>query len=363
MLSQLTKTIKMALKSTEDERAILRARSAVQRFPVIEWRQKMEDFHKRSIHASRGIAGLNAWRASDCDGGPIAVMADTDDWNPITQAPLTQPEWDRNSGSFADSPLHSPTTPPSQWSQDALAPVSVQLMPPRLNSFDGARSSITSDEGSINTRGSMDHPRAYSNFLEKANRTIARDQRHAPDPFLDPNPSKPFGSHSRVSSVESITSILDEKTNSPLNKAIASARSFSFLTTPRLRAHNFANYSSPMRTDVSRLTSLRNYRSSTPITPRQNCPSRGSWSRAKRCSSAKFERTDSLLVRPASAPPKGNPHGTRPSHRYIHGVNVRSVPYHVFPLAHGPEKQLSIHPRMSLVTRSPTSPESQRWCQ
>ncbi|EEB94922.1 hypothetical protein MPER_06191 [Moniliophthora perniciosa FA553] len=33
MLSQLTKTIKMALKSTEEERAILRARSAVQRFP------------------------------------------------------------------------------------------------------------------------------------------------------------------------------------------------------------------------------------------------------------------------------------------------------------------------------------------
>ncbi|KAG8911787.1 Cell wall alpha-1,3-glucan synthase ags1, partial [Tulasnella sp. 417] len=46
MLSQFGKTIKLALKSTEEERAILRARSAVQRFPVVEWRQKTEDFHR-----------------------------------------------------------------------------------------------------------------------------------------------------------------------------------------------------------------------------------------------------------------------------------------------------------------------------
>ena len=48
-MSQLTKTVKMALKSTEEERAMLRARSAVQRFPVVEWRRRTEDFHKRSI--------------------------------------------------------------------------------------------------------------------------------------------------------------------------------------------------------------------------------------------------------------------------------------------------------------------------
>ena len=42
MLSQLTKMIKIPLKSTEEERALLRARSAMQRFPVIEWRKRME---------------------------------------------------------------------------------------------------------------------------------------------------------------------------------------------------------------------------------------------------------------------------------------------------------------------------------
>lgn len=71
MLSQLQKTIKLAIKSTEEERAILRARSAVQRFPVVEWRQRMEDFHKRSIQTSRSVAGENAWRAADCDGAHV----------------------------------------------------------------------------------------------------------------------------------------------------------------------------------------------------------------------------------------------------------------------------------------------------
>ena len=52
MLSQFGKTIKRALKFTQKERQLLRARSAVQRFPVSEWCQCTEDFHKRSINAS-----------------------------------------------------------------------------------------------------------------------------------------------------------------------------------------------------------------------------------------------------------------------------------------------------------------------
>lgn len=82
MLSQLTKTIKMALKSTEEERAILRARSAVQRFPVVERRQRMEDFHKRSINTSRQIAGSLAWRPSDGEAEPCVAVMDTEDWDP-----------------------------------------------------------------------------------------------------------------------------------------------------------------------------------------------------------------------------------------------------------------------------------------
>lgn len=57
MHSQFSKTIKAALKSTNEERAILRARSALQRFPVLEWRSRMENMHRRSIKASRKYAG------------------------------------------------------------------------------------------------------------------------------------------------------------------------------------------------------------------------------------------------------------------------------------------------------------------
>ena len=60
----------------------------------------------------------------------------------------------------------------------------------------------------------------YGSFLDRANRTIARDGRHAPDPFLEA-PFRPFGIHNG-SSVESIATIVDEKPNSPLNKAMAS---------------------------------------------------------------------------------------------------------------------------------------------
>ncbi|KAF8197459.1 modular protein with glycoside hydrolase family 13 and glycosyltransferase family 5 domains [Pholiota molesta] len=209
MLSQLTKTIKMALKSTEEERAILRARSAVQRFPVVEWRQRMEDFHKRSIGNSRNLAGANAWRESDCDGGGLRPMADTDDWNPVTQAHPTQPEWDARS---INDQAHTPGTP-AQWSQENLP----------SGASDGR---FQEDYFARSPGGETPAPNAagYNSFLERANKTIAKDQRNVPDPFLDGGlaPSKPFGAHSRVSSVESISSIVDEKSNSPLNKAIAS---------------------------------------------------------------------------------------------------------------------------------------------
>ncbi|KAI9466337.1 glycoside hydrolase family 13 and glycosyltransferase family 5 protein [Lactarius psammicola] len=211
MMSQLSKTIKLALKSTEEERAILRARSAVQRFPVVEWRQRMEDFHKRSIHASRGLAGHDAWRPSDGATG-------------VHQADPSQPDWDAQS--VQNSPRMNIPGSPGQWSQETLTPGGDPFLhaPPRIQ--DGNRisiSSTTSDtepDSFSQNRGGNGQPE-FGNFLDKANRTIARDQRHAPDPFLEA-PSRPFGAHSRVSSVESIASIVDEKANSPLNKAIAS---------------------------------------------------------------------------------------------------------------------------------------------
>lgn len=226
MLSQLTKTIKMALKSTEEERAILRARSALQRFPVVEWRQRMEDFHKRSINTSRALAGPNAWRESDCDGGGVGPMPETDDWDPVNQTYPSQPDWDSRSMNEYSRGSHIPGSP-GQWSQETLSTTgdNSNMVPPRLLA-DGHRSSFATDGGdedyfSHSRASTADSPGGYNDFLERANRTIARDQRHAPDPFLEA-PARPFGAHSRVSSVESIASIVDEKSNSPLNKAIAS---------------------------------------------------------------------------------------------------------------------------------------------
>lgn len=239
MLSQLSRTIKMALKSTEQERQLLRARSAVQRFPVVEWRQRTEDFHSRSITASRSIAGPKAWRKTDGESGPLRPIADHEDWNPEYQADPSQPDWDRQSsmnsprmggGSIPGSP--DPTTPGTGTDPFLLAP--------HRRNPDG-RASIASDMsedyfaqrhgGTLNdgTPGTPGTPRQdYGNFLDRANRQIARDKKNVPDPFLEPGmapPTRPFGSHSRVSSVESISSIVDEKQNSPLNKAIASVGS------------------------------------------------------------------------------------------------------------------------------------------
>ena len=212
MLSQLTKTIKMALKSTEEERAILRARSAVQRFPVIEWRQRMEDLHRRSIDTSRSLAGKNAWRESDCNGAGLRPMAETDDWGPVFQAQPTQPDWD--TPSVNDQSMTSLLLAPTrQGSYDSLSPGIYE------HDLDQRRS-VTPVQGD-----------GFNNFLERANRTISRDQRNISDPLLDGvlRPNRPFGLHSRASaSVESISTIVSEKSNSPLNKPIASVCSFSF---------------------------------------------------------------------------------------------------------------------------------------
>jgi alpha-1,3-glucan synthase len=212
LLPQLIKTIKLALKSTKEERAILRARSAVQRFPVIEWRQKTEDFHKRSVTASRSIASANAWRPSDGDG--VTVAAHADGWSPMPQELLLRSEWQHSSAWLQDSPT-SPGSP-GQWSKETGTPSGDQsLLPPRQ--LYGA--SQSSEEGNVRSTSSPDRPQVFNRFLERANRTITRDQRHASDPGLEYNLTRVFGSHSRALSVDSIASILDEKQYSPLNKA------------------------------------------------------------------------------------------------------------------------------------------------
>ncbi|KAJ8521655.1 hypothetical protein ONZ45_g1682 [Pleurotus djamor] len=228
MLSQLTKTVKMALRSSEEERAILRARSAVQRFPVVEWRQRMEDFHKRSITNSRNAAGPNAWREADCDGRGVEFMAHSDNWDPVAQVHPQQPDWDVQS--IAESRHHSPGSP-GQWSQENLSQSDHLMAPPLLRpgSRKASFETDTSNEDYFSSHSRApssinETPQAYGDFLEKANRVIAREQKGVPDPFVDAHlaPARPFGAHSRAQSSESIASIVDEKSNSPLNKAIAS---------------------------------------------------------------------------------------------------------------------------------------------
>ena len=212
----------MALKSTEEERAILRARSAVQRFPVVEWRQRMEDFHSRSVLTSRSVAGNNAWRPTDSrpqNLPPAGVEAE--EW-PADDASIYQ-----TSDAHGAPPFPTPgPTSPGQWSDDTIAAQGDYLTAPRLRRRGSFSTDVSDDDYASHSREGTEtrQENDYGRFLSRANRQIARDQRHVADPFLDASaaaPSRPFGLHSRVSSVESISSIVDEKTDSPLNKAIA----------------------------------------------------------------------------------------------------------------------------------------------
>ncbi|KIK62206.1 glycosyltransferase family 5 protein [Collybiopsis luxurians FD-317 M1] len=180
MLSQLTKTIKMALKSTDEERALLRARSAVQRFPVVEWRQRIEDFHRRSITMSRQIAEENAWRPTDGDGyyEPEPVD-DAEEWD--AQAEI----YPSYAGlSHSRSGFNSPDSS-GRASVEALVPITnepINLYSDRENH----RHSYASDPGD-DLNAALDgvsraenHPTDYENFLERVNRTRKNSTRWTP---------------------------------------------------------------------------------------------------------------------------------------------------------------------------------------
>ncbi|ORY31635.1 putative alpha-glucan synthase [Naematelia encephala] len=285
MLSQLTKTIKLALKSTEEERAILRARSAVQRFPVVEWRQRLEDFQKRSINASRGGAGDQAWGYDQVghlysqDVGSNTSLAlgrpGTPDSSappsplpeqhrPVSGSPLASPQPNEQGGYFennnqlaagpgyhnrfskdkrqlnrssADSFYdEDPNASPLDYDQKRKS--GRKFFAGGYDDEDVPSSQGSSDQGDTTVVGSSHSQRdptaaqSYDNFLAAANRQFAKTSggRNAPDPYFDPRastdganftPARPFTTHSRVSSFESISSIVDEKgAASPLNRAM-----------------------------------------------------------------------------------------------------------------------------------------------
>ena len=224
MLSQFGKTIKKALKSTPKERQLCRARSAVQRFPVVEWRQRTEDFHKRSINASRRLAGSDAWRKSDGDAGGMLPAEHVGDWDPVQQVDPIRPAW-----GDPESLMESPGLRSANASQDNLAAGQPLLSSPHLRN----RESVASDmSGDTSYRNSVASQQQYNSFLERANRQFARRNQNVPDPFMEAGargsltaqPFSQYSTSSRPSSVESIATIIDEKQNSPLNKSNEAVR-------------------------------------------------------------------------------------------------------------------------------------------
>ncbi|KAM0746951.1 hypothetical protein T439DRAFT_383591 [Meredithblackwellia eburnea MCA 4105] len=61
MHEQFQKTIAVAMKAPLKKRQELRARAALQRFPVAQWVQRTDEFYKRSVLSSRKLAKENAY--------------------------------------------------------------------------------------------------------------------------------------------------------------------------------------------------------------------------------------------------------------------------------------------------------------
>lgn len=97
---------------------------------------------------------------------------------------------------------------------------------------DRFHSGPSSDIGDGSPRPGTQAAQSYDNFLAAANRQIAKQSKGVRDPFLErrqsqdssagmDSPSRPFTGHSRNSSFDSISSIMEDKgASSPLNKAI-----------------------------------------------------------------------------------------------------------------------------------------------
>ena len=187
----------------------MRARSAAQRFPVVEWKQRMEDFHKRSINVSRHLAGYNAWRQSDGISGSVAAMTEQGVWNPIHLANPPQPE--------SDKPGEQDMNTPGDSDQGTFSRSESFLhIPPQVQDCDSSSIGCYMSDSESGSNHDLNGQSDYGQFLDSTNRTITRAQS---DPFLAGSsrliPSRPI-------SVQPITSIVGEKVNSPLNKSMAS---------------------------------------------------------------------------------------------------------------------------------------------
>jgi len=165
----------------------------------------MEDLHSRTISSSRSLAGSYAWRAPNWDGG-VTPIEELEDCGPIN------PTQYRDNSNLITKQSGIPSfLPPARNGQGNSSPT-------RYHNH--GEPEYFAHTRTVTSRRSQ----GFNNFLERAHCAIAKDHRHAPDPFVEGSsgPSHQFGTHSHSSSVESISSIVDEKAKSPLNKPIAS---------------------------------------------------------------------------------------------------------------------------------------------
>ena len=105
-------------------------------------------------------------------------------------------------------------------------PDNLSLHHPTFLNWDSFASDVSVDSSNRNSVASQQQ---YNTFLERANCQFAQQNQNAPDPFMEQGrsslsarPYSQYSTSSRLLSVESIATIVDEKQNSPLNKAMES---------------------------------------------------------------------------------------------------------------------------------------------
>ena len=112
LLSQFKSAIKAALASNQKTRAEMRARSAVQRFPVVQWVADLEKLQNTAINKHRKVAGKKEIYLDPAASAPnsgTTTVANTP-FGSLTNTPIASPSASR-AGSRAPSPTRQDEPP------------------------------------------------------------------------------------------------------------------------------------------------------------------------------------------------------------------------------------------------------------
>lgn len=114
LLSQFKSAIKAALASDPTTRAEMRARSAVQRFPVVQWVADLEKLQNTAVNKSRKVAGKKEIYLDPMASAPGSAVtsAVNTPFGSLTNTPIASPAPSRP-GSRAPSPTRQEDTAPS----------------------------------------------------------------------------------------------------------------------------------------------------------------------------------------------------------------------------------------------------------